>query len=172
MFQSSVENVESRLSVMFKELEVYMNDKADEVYIAMRRDYNSVLGGGDVPQNGEILPKTQRLARKEMMRIIDGVEKIFRKIAGLEVKDEDDEDKHSSHSNDDEDEGRVGKQEENEESEVKRETTPSGQLKQEASGESETNVKIAETHEQLDGRAKVDSEYSESSESSDDSESS
>lgn len=175
MFQSSAENVESRLSVMLKELEVYMNDKADEVYIAMRRDYNSVLGGGDVPQNGEILPKTQRLVRKEMMRIIDGVEKIFREIAGLEVKDEDDEegDQHSCHSNDDEDEGRVvGKKEEDEDSDVKRETTPSGQLKQEVPDESETNSKSVETQERLDGRAKVDSDYSESSESSDDSESS
>lgn len=173
MFKSSAENVESRLSVMLKELEVHMNDKADEVYIAMRRDYNSVLGGGDVPQNGEILPKTQRLVRKEMMRIIDGVEKIFRKIAGLEVKDEDveEEDKHSSLNNNDEDGDRVvGKKEKNDEdSKVKRDVTPSGQLKREASDEPETNSKSAQTHERLDGGAKVDGDYSESSESSDDS---
>ena len=174
MFQSSAENVESKLNVMLKELEVYMNDKTDEVYIAMRRDYNSVLGGGDVPQNGEILPKTQRLVRKEMIRIIDGVEKVFKKIAGLEVKDEDDEeDKPSSHNNnDDEVEGHVGKKEEDEQSDVKRETTPSGQLKQEASAEPETNLESAETYERLDGRAKVDGDHSESSESSDDSKSS
>ena len=191
MFHSSAENVKARLSVMLKELDVYMNDKADEVYIAMRRDYNSVLGGGDVPQNGEILPKTQRLVRKEMMRIIDGVEKIFKKIAGLEVKDEDDEeDKHSSHSNEDEDGGRVaGKKDEDDDSKVKRETTPSGQavdqeqLERETSPnepmadadsdrESETNLKGAEAHERLDSRAAVDSDDSETSESSTDSESS
>ncbi|CAF9943183.1 MAG: hypothetical protein ALECFALPRED_010769, partial [Alectoria fallacina] len=127
MFQSSTENVKTRLSVMLKELEVYMNDKADEVYIAMRRDYNSVLGGGEVPQNGEILPKTQRLVRKEIMRIVDGVEKVFMKVAGIEVKSEeecDGEDKEVARHDDNEDGGRVVKKEE-EDSKVKGETSPS-----------------------------------------------
>lgn len=132
MFQSSAENVKTRLSTMVKELEVYMNDKADEVYIAMRRDYNSVLGGGEVPQNGEILPKTQRLVRKEMMRIIGGVEKAFKTIAGLEVEDDDDkEDKNGARTSDDEAGSCVvGKKEEDEEldTKVKRETSPSRQL--------------------------------------------
>ena len=181
MFSASAENVKARLSDMTKELEVSTSDKADEVYLAMRRDYNSVLGGGNVPQTDEILPKTQRLVRKEMMRIIDGVEKIFMKIAGLEVKDEDDEeDKHISHGNDEEDGGHVvSKNEEYEDSKVKRETIPPGQSgdqdqpKREASSdESDTTFKSAEPHERLDGRAKVDSSDSEGSDSSSDSESS
>lgn len=182
MFSASAANVQERLSVMLEELEVDMNDKADEVYLAMRRDYNSVLGGGDVPQNGEILPKNQRLVRKEIMRIIDGVEKIFMKIAGLEVKDEDDEDKHSFPSNDGKDGGRVVSkhEEKDEDSKVKRETTSPGQSegqvqqpkRESSSDESETSFASAETHERLDGRAKVDSSDSEGSESSTDSESS
>jgi len=48
----------------------------------MRRDYRSVLGGGDLPQ-GEILPKAERLMRKAIMDKIDKVEKIFRRVAGL-----------------------------------------------------------------------------------------
>ncbi|KAF6221297.1 hypothetical protein HO133_002152 [Letharia lupina] len=180
MFQSSAENVKTRLSVMLKELEVYMNDKADEVYIAMRRDYNSVLGGGEVPQNGEILPKTQRLVRKEMMRIINGVEKVFQKIAGLEVKDEDDEDNNNvAHSSDDEDGGRVvRKKEEGENTKVKREASPSRQLEDQASldepmagpdsdCESKTKLESPEAQERLDGLVPVDSGDSEGSESSD-----
>ena len=135
MFQSSAENVKNRLSIMLKELEVHMNDKADEVYIAMRRDYNSVLGGGEVPRSGEMLPKTQRLARKEMMRVIDSVEMVFKKVAGLAMEDgegkkqeEDDEEevKYASHNSGDENGGRiVGKIEEDEDT---RETTPSWQF--------------------------------------------
>ena len=73
MFQSSVDNVRNRLNAMVKGLESTMLDKVDEVFIMVRRDYNSVLGEGEVPQTGELLPKTQRLVRKEIMRIIDGV---------------------------------------------------------------------------------------------------
>ena len=130
MFQSSVENVKSRLSVMLKELETFMNDKADEVYLAMRRDYDSVLGAGEVPQDGEIIPKTQRLVRKEMMRIIDGVEKIFSKIAGLEIKDQDDdENKEVAHGSDEEGGSpAVGKKEEDGEPKIKGEASPSRQV--------------------------------------------
>ena len=130
MFQSSAENVKSRLSVMLKELEAFMNDKADEVYLAMRRDYNWVLGGGEVPRNGEILPKAQRLVRKEMMQIIDGVEKVFSNVAGLEFKDEDDDDdnKKFAHSSDDEDGSpAIGKKEEDEDPRIKGEASPSSQ---------------------------------------------
>ena len=163
MFQSSAENVKSRLSVMLKELEVYMNDKADEVYLAMRRDYNSVLGGGEIPRNGEILPKTERLVRKEMMRIIDGVEKVFSKIAGLEIKDEDTkEDQKYAHNSDDDNDGNpaIGKKEEDEECKIKREASPSSQFgetspdepvaDQTSDPESETDAKSTEIEERLD----------------------
>lgn len=131
MFQSSADNVRSQLSTMVKELEVNMNDKTDEVYLAMRRDYNAVLGGGEVPQNGEILPKTQRLVRKEMMRIIDGVEKLFSKIAGLDFDDEDEEEKAAHDSAEDDGNRPVGKKEEDEYS-VKGDASPSMQLSDQA----------------------------------------
>lgn len=183
MFQSSAENVKNRLSVMLKELEVYMNNKADEVYIAMRRDYNSVLGGGDVPQNGELLPKTQRLVRKEMMRIIDAIDKVFEKIAGLEVKEEDDEDINFAHGSDGEDGSHVyGKKEEDEDTKLQREAGPSGQLenyeppKQDSSSDermadagsdrgSNTKLKSEEDSESFDGLESVKSGDSDGSES-------
>ena len=186
MFQSSAENVKSRLSIMLKELEAFMNDKADEVYLAMRRDYNSVLGGGEVPQNGEILPKAQRLVRKEMMQIIDGVEKVFSKIAGLEFTDEDDDDENEkvAHSSDDEDGSpAIGKKEEDEDPPIKgeaspfsqagdreqsfRETSDESMMDQKSDVESETKLSI-EAEERLDdgGRIKVESGDSFGSESS------
>ena len=193
MFRSSAENVKSQLSVMLKELEVYMNDKADEVYIAMRRDYNSVLGAGEVPQNGEILPKTQRLVRKEIMGIIDGVEKMFGEIAGLELKDEEDDEeaREVAHSSDDEDRGSaVGKKEEDDDPKNESEASPFGQVgnqgqpHREASpdeltadknsdGESEPELKSTEAQKRSYDAvgAKVDSGDSDGSESSASSES-
>ena len=191
MFQSSAENVKSRLSIMLKELEAFMNDKADEVYLAMRRDYNSVLGGGEVPQNGDILPKAQRLVRKEMMQIIDGVEKVFSKIAGLEFTDEDDNDENEkvAHSIDDEDGSpAIGKEEEDEDPQIKGEASPSSQaedreqsfretsdepmMDQKSDVESETKLS-SEAEERLDdgGSVKVESGDSFESESSTSSES-
>ena len=156
MFQSSAENVKSRLSIMLKELEAFMNDKADEVYLAMRRDYNSVLGGGEVPQNGEILPKAQRLVRKEMMQIIDGVEKVFSKIAGLEFKNEEDDDdnKKVAHSSDDEDGSpAIGKKYEDEDPQIKGEANPSSQA-----GDREQSFRRTSDESMLDGNSGVESE--------------
>lgn len=170
MFQSSAENVRSRLSVMLKELEVLMNDKADEVYIAMRRDYNSVLGGGEVPQNGEILPKTQRLVRKEMMQIIDGAEKVFSKIAGLELKDEEEhETKQVANGSDDEDGGpTVGKNGDDEDAVIKGEDSPSRQTgnEEQPSRGSSTDESMVEEKSNGKSETEVDSGDSDGSESS------
>ena len=158
---------------MLKELEVYMNDKADEVYIAMRRDYNSVLGGGEVPQNGELLPKTQRLVRKKIIRIIDSVEKVFSKIAGVDFKDEDDEDDENVANNSGDEDGvlGVGKKEVDEDLKAKREasqeTSPDDPMANEDSDrETDSKVKSAVAQERLDDSvsAKVDSGDSDGSE--------
>ncbi len=90
MFQRSADEVRNLLQKMVKNLQEILDEKADEVFLAMRRDYRSVLGGGDLPQ-GEILPKAERLMRRAIMDKIDKVEKIFRRVAGLEA-DEDEED--------------------------------------------------------------------------------
>ncbi len=87
MFQRSADEVRNHLQKMVRNLQEMLEEKADEVFLAMRRDYRSVLGCGDLPQ-GELLPKAQRLMRKEVMNQINKVEKMFRRIAGLEVEDD------------------------------------------------------------------------------------
>ena len=67
-----------------------MNDRTDEVFVSMQRDYRSVLGGG-VATEGQLLPKSERLLRKDVLRIVEGVESIFRKVARGEVVEDDDE---------------------------------------------------------------------------------
>ena len=88
MFTKSTEEVRTRLKEMLRGIEETLNNKADEVFLAMSRDYYSVLGGGDVPQ-GEIVPKWQRATLREVKEIIDRAEKIFKRVAGIEI-DEDD----------------------------------------------------------------------------------
>jgi len=120
VFQESADNVENRLRDMTKNVDILMSDKTDEVFNLVKRDYRSIIGGGDVPQDGQILPREQRLVRKEIMTVIKGVEKAFMSVAGLSPKDgeeEQDEDEHKSSSG-----------EKEEPDNVKREASPSNQL--------------------------------------------
>ena len=91
MFKRSADQVRDRHKGLTEEVKGDLDDKVDEIFIQMRRDYRSVLGGGDVPQDGQLLPKAQRLVRKEILRLIEGVEQKFNRVAGLEVEDDGEE---------------------------------------------------------------------------------
>ena len=84
MFQESADEVQKRLQMLVRSVEETMSNRVDEVFLAMRRDYRSVLGVGEDVQ-GQVLPKVQRLMRKEVMGIIEGVENIFTKVMDGEV---------------------------------------------------------------------------------------
>ena len=81
MFQASADNVRHRLDGMIETVQEAMSMKTDEVFTQVKRDYRSVLGGGDPSQAGQVLPREQRLVRKEVMKIIRGVEDSFTKIS-------------------------------------------------------------------------------------------
>ena len=85
MFQESADNVRNRLKEMVKQAEALLGDKTDESLIQMKRDYRSILGNDDAGQEDQVLPREQRLARREVMKIIDGVEKAFTEIAGFKM---------------------------------------------------------------------------------------
>lgn len=85
MFQESADEVQKRLKKLVQGVEETMSNRVDEVFIAMRRDYRSVLGGEEVAQ-GQVLPKAQRLMRKEVLRIIETVESLFQKVVDGEVE--------------------------------------------------------------------------------------
>lgn len=80
MFQQSAHEVKRRLIEMVEGSSMTMSDRIDQVFVAMRRDYRSVLGGGDA--QGEILPKSQRLLRKQVMTTLDGAEQLFKIALG------------------------------------------------------------------------------------------
>lgn len=86
MFQQSADEADRRLIEMVRDARETMSDRMDEVFVAMRRDYRSVLGGGD--SQGEVLPKPQRLLRKEVMTTLDEVEKLFKVALGQATDDD------------------------------------------------------------------------------------
>lgn len=76
MFAESAEAAQKRLEALVKQVEAMMSERVMEVFVAMRRDYRSVLGGAEETQ-GELLPKAERLIRKELIRILGDIEGIF-----------------------------------------------------------------------------------------------
>lgn len=84
MFQESADEVRRQLETMVHDVGERLADKTDEVFIQIKRDYRAVLGGGNIAQ-GEVIPRVQRQVRKETKKTIDGVEKMMKKVMGLEV---------------------------------------------------------------------------------------
>lgn len=91
MFQRSVDQVKDRLDAMIKDMKDELDDKIDEIFIKLRRDYLAVLGGGDIPKDGQLLPKAQRLVRKQVLQLIEGCERRFKRVAGIGVESDDNE---------------------------------------------------------------------------------
>lgn len=71
MFKESCDEVKNRLTHMCRQVEEIMANKADEVFVLMRRDYCTVFNGAQVPQ-GQIMPKLERQVRAA---ITDAIEK-------------------------------------------------------------------------------------------------
>ncbi|KAI4087546.1 MAG: hypothetical protein LQ344_006699 [Seirophora lacunosa] len=86
MFQESADEVKRQLKAMVRDVEERLADKTDEMFIQIKRDYRSVLGSGDVA-HGEVIPRVQRQVRRETKKTIYGVEKMFKKVMGLEVEE-------------------------------------------------------------------------------------
>ena len=90
MFQRSVDEVRDRLNGMVKEVKLDLADRVDEIFLQMSRDYRSVLGGGNPTREEQLLPKAQRLVRKELLQMIEECESRFRFVAGVNVDTEKD----------------------------------------------------------------------------------
>lgn len=96
MFQNSANEVRERLNQMITDQRAIMSERADQVFIAVRRDYGSALSDGGAC--GELLPKTQRLVRHEVMSIIEQVESTFKKIIEGDSENSNENDKNGHES--------------------------------------------------------------------------
>lgn len=154
MFKASADEVRNQLKDLVSIVEETLADKTDEVFIQIKRDYRSVLGGGDVPQ-GEVIPRVQRLVRKDIRKTIDGVERLMKIAIGLEVEEipddvQDEDEKLKSDNEDDEVSQTVKVEREGMQTSIsdniKRETADVGPSPQEAStGETDGNLSSAHT---------------------------
>ncbi|TGO52579.1 hypothetical protein BOTNAR_0319g00080 [Botryotinia narcissicola] len=86
MFKESCDEVKKSLDKMFRRVEESMNNKTDEVYLLMRRDYLQVLNGAQV--GGEVMSKWERHVRLQVARALETYEKDEAEKVLSSVKDE------------------------------------------------------------------------------------
>ncbi|TGO46555.1 hypothetical protein BCON_0318g00050 [Botryotinia convoluta] len=89
MFKESCDEVKKSLDKMCRRVEESMNNKTDEVYLLMRRDYLQVLNGAQV--GGEVMPKWERHMRLQVARALETYEKDEAEKVLNSVKDEESE---------------------------------------------------------------------------------
>ena len=82
MFSDSTNAVQKSLEKLIKDIEDFLLGKADEVFISVKRDYESVVLGRQAATHQ--LPREQRQIRADVNNIVEGTELIFKKAVGLE----------------------------------------------------------------------------------------
>ncbi|OCL10223.1 hypothetical protein AOQ84DRAFT_387654 [Glonium stellatum] len=85
MFFRATEAVKHRLTLMCTEIEELMSEKADEVFLQMRRDYMTTIGGAHLSQ-GDLMPKAERTVRRDVLDILNSADEKFRAVLEGEVK--------------------------------------------------------------------------------------
>ena len=90
MFTEATSTVQKHLNVMCRTLMEKMENKADEIFISMRHDYMTVLGGVKADQTA-IVSKEERTLRAEIKALLQGVDEQFRRVVHGDVEDQIDE---------------------------------------------------------------------------------
>lgn len=84
MFSESCDDVKQRLVDMCKQVEEFMAAKADDIFIAMQRDYMEVVSGTTLPK-GQSMPVWERNMRSDVAKAIDD-QGVARTVAAAEVE--------------------------------------------------------------------------------------
>lgn len=85
MFNDATLTVQRHLNSMCETLEDLMEEKADEIFIGMKRDYQRTLGGQAQFDQAAVLPKAERALRAEVMGILKTIDAQFEPIARGEI---------------------------------------------------------------------------------------
>lgn len=88
MFRDSVDDVRRRLLQLITEQEKAMSNRVNGVFDAVRRDYVSVLIGGNVP-NAARLREARQEMRREVMELLESTDHIFEKVLSQPQKSKD-----------------------------------------------------------------------------------
>ena len=84
MFNDSTNAVKESLKKLMKGIEDFLLSKADEVFLSVKRDYESVVLGRQT--SSRQLPREQRQIRTEVNSFVEETEMIFREVVGVEPK--------------------------------------------------------------------------------------
>jgi hypothetical protein len=82
MFSDSTNAVQKLLRKLIKDIEDFLLEKADQVFISVKRDYESVVLGRQAATHQ--LPREQRQIRADVNNTVEDMELIFKKVVGLE----------------------------------------------------------------------------------------
>jgi hypothetical protein len=102
MFNDCVNHVRSLIDKLLKGTREQLLEKVDAVYLAIEREYTSVVIGQDTGSSGA-LPREQRVLRKNVLEIVDSADLKFQQAVGLAPPDEDGKDEKESSAEPDED---------------------------------------------------------------------
>ncbi|KAF2660783.1 hypothetical protein K491DRAFT_711373 [Lophiostoma macrostomum CBS 122681] len=87
MFKNATLTVQNHLlNAMCRALKEMMESKADEIFVMMRNDYMTVLGGVKVDQNA-IVSKEERNLRAKIKALLQTVDEQFKSLVGGDVED-------------------------------------------------------------------------------------
>src|SRR4051794_21974775 len=86
MFHESTQHVRTQLNQMCRQLEEYMANRADDIFVSMRRDYMSLLGGAQMNSDA-VIPKSERVMQAQIKEILFGVDDKFQAAANGEVEE-------------------------------------------------------------------------------------
>ncbi|KAH0547873.1 hypothetical protein GP486_008386 [Trichoglossum hirsutum] len=84
MFRKSTDRVRGRLDGMVSSVEITITDRTKEIFARIKRDYLTLLGGGDPLNQGEPIPKRERTLGEGAVEIIKGHDCIWRELTSSE----------------------------------------------------------------------------------------
>ncbi|KAF2006217.1 hypothetical protein P154DRAFT_517885 [Amniculicola lignicola CBS 123094] len=87
MFTAATTTVRQRLTHMCRALEEKMANKADEIYMSMKRDYMSVLGGATLSDDANKLSKEERTMRSAVKAILFEIDAKFEGLANGQIEE-------------------------------------------------------------------------------------
>jgi hypothetical protein len=88
MYDEASETVRDKLVEMLTETEKSLLVKTDEIFMAVKRDYTSVVVGPDAGKQAALPPREQRAFRKTLLEIVDGAKLAFKRSVALEPEDD------------------------------------------------------------------------------------
>lgn len=79
MFLAATQAVEGHLQDLCRHIEEKMANQADDVFVTVRRDYMTVLGGATVSED-KMVPKAERSLKERVRCILDASELKFQEV--------------------------------------------------------------------------------------------